>query len=526
MPKKLTVLFLLAFLACTTSNETSTDSVESISVISNESFDKARSVIRQWIDEDKTPSVSVAVLKDGEFIWREAFGMSRYDDSIPATPASIYPIASVTKSFTATAIMKLVEQGNIKLDEPISRYFGEDAIRSYFNPERPVEIRDLLQHTSGMGMYYNNVYHREEDIDTLPDPKDRYAVLFYPPGERFEYSNIGYAMLGEIVEKVSGMTYEEYLREHIFSPLEMQHSFVRVNDARTDSYVQLRGAKNELLPWVYTDTKGAGDMYSTAHDLALFGKMHLGGSEQAKILSEKTIDEMRNPDNISARQNDPCVPYGYGWFYEVSDSQITSFWHEGGFDGAASILKVLPSENLVIAVVTNTTFTKSRNDAIVNEILAAIAPSYEKISCNTLEDVTPTALSESTEYKGDWEGKLYTKSDTLGLQMQFTDSGEATLQFEKLQTRFVFTDDTPFPNKTFLNYAQVTKGELSGWILGSMIPTPDWKDIHHIGQLNLYPRDGKLVGHIKVFNSNIIREDLGAAFYVEFEQSTESEKQV
>ena len=484
--------------------------------ILNTEFDSLRAEINSWIQEKQIPSASIAVAKAGEIIWQETLGYSNRAKSIKAETGTIYPIASITKSITATGIMLLVEEGKIKLGDKVSSFFGTHELRSHRDINTDVTIKQLLNHTSGLDMYYNNLYADEPfQLDNILRYIDKYGVLMYPPGERFVYSNFGYMLLGEIISLASGLSYEAFLQERLFDPLEMKQTTIRVDKNREKEYATLYGAQQEELPFVYTDTKGAGDVYSTAGDLAKYGMFHLGQFKQG-LLSEKTLLEMRTSKAEKAYYDDPCQPYGLGWFFEEKEEGINAFWHEGGLDGTQSILKMIPSEDLVIAVIINTTFTNSKTDEITNKVLNKLIPDYAVTSCG-LENYA--AFQTDVHFTGKWRGKIYTYADTLDLNLEFTEDSEVISSFYHPQTKFIFSGNQPFPIKMNLVSPYRTGNHLVAWLPQGIIPSNDINEKHHVVQLDLRREASILRGTAKAFSANTIREGFGIAYYAEFSKT-------
>lgn len=487
--------------------------------IPNTIFDDVKKDITQWIESDKTPSLSVAVYQDGKLLWLESFGYADIESLSPPHPAtSLYPIASITKPFTATAIMMLVEEGKLNLEDPAAKFFEFEVFRKHFPLDREITVKDLLNHTSGLCMYYNNLYYGEENRGINETPAFRkYNDIFYQPGTRFSYSNIGYTILGKIVEKVSGISYQQFLEKRIFAPLKLQNTFVRINKNRIDDYVVLRGAQKEKLPLVYTDTMPAGDIYSSAYDLAQFGRMHLADPAVKSLLTKDTLKQMRIDLCETAHYDDPCTPYGLGWFFEDNNKGPAAFWHEGGLDGAHAMLKMFPGENIVVAVVSNTTFTVAKVPTFVDKIIATLVPEYQSSSCVNKPENIP--VTDAPQFQGEWQGKLYTHDGNLDLSLNFLENGEVTASFINQQTRFIFSGNNPFQQKTFLSYCYIADNKFYGWLLDGIIPAHDWNYKNHILNLVLEVKDGKLTGQSQVFDSNKIREGAAATFYLELNRS-------
>ena len=194
----------------------------------------ALEVLDMWIEQQvahrNLPGLSIAIVFDQEIVWAKGYGYSDLEKKIPATPATVYRIGSVTKLFTSTAILQLRDQGKLRLDDPVSLYLPWFRVRNPFPDAPEITIRQLLTHTSGLGSYWEALFNsRWTEIRTVEALIDLFAddPLLFEPGERFEYSNSGFAVAGLVIEKVSGQVYYDYVREHIFKPAGMEH---------TDSY--------------------------------------------------------------------------------------------------------------------------------------------------------------------------------------------------------------------------------------------------------------------------------------------------
>jgi D-alanyl-D-alanine carboxypeptidase len=188
--------------------------------------DKVDAFIRGRMASDHVPGVSVAVVRNGKVVLARGYGLANVELAVPATPDTVYQLASVTKQFTATAVMMLVEAGKIGLDDKITKYL--DGLPTAWGD---VRIRQLLSHTSGIKSYTSvpdffktarKDYAKEEILKLVAD-----APLDFPPGERWSYSNTGYFLLGMLIEKVTGKAYGAFLHERIF--------FTLAEDGKIDS---------------------------------------------------------------------------------------------------------------------------------------------------------------------------------------------------------------------------------------------------------------------------------------------------
>ncbi|MDQ6824924.1 MAG: beta-lactamase family protein, partial [Candidatus Eremiobacteraeota bacterium] len=169
---------------------------------------------RQTLAEQHLAGFSLAIAQDGKLIYTQAYGYRNIAQHLPATPQTIYNIASITKQFTATSIMLLQEDGKLNIDDPLSKYLAN------YPWADQVTVRELLNHTSGIPDYLDIV-----DNFTLTIPKIESALgkthLEFPPGSKYEYSNSNYVLLGLIMQRVSGLPYDDFLRRRIFEPLHL-----------------------------------------------------------------------------------------------------------------------------------------------------------------------------------------------------------------------------------------------------------------------------------------------------------------
>jgi CubicO group peptidase (beta-lactamase class C family) len=191
-----------------------------------EPFEAVRDRIRQYIDKESIPSISIAVVKGDEILWEEGFGWADVENRVRATPHTAYMLASVSKPITGTILMLLAERERVDLDRPANDYLGENKIRSRLGDASRVAVRQLLLHTSGLPNYYETFYADEKDAPRSVDCLLRQYGWTMIPQERFHYSNLGYTLLAEIAARVTGKTFATLAKEQLFAPLGMEHAFV------------------------------------------------------------------------------------------------------------------------------------------------------------------------------------------------------------------------------------------------------------------------------------------------------------
>ena len=452
----------------------------------NEKFTTVRSKIIKLVESDKLPSVSVAVAKDGRIIWEESFGWANREKKIKATPQTSYSLASISKPITATGVMVLVERGLVDLEMPIDNYLGKEKLTAYEGKASDATVGQLLNHTSGLPSHWHFFY---EDESLRPPGMDetirRYGILVNPPGEVHHYSNLGYGILDYIISRVSGKSYDEFMRREVFLPLGLQHTFVSTAPAPEASAAQRYESDLSPVPFYDSDHRGASAVFSSAHDLVRFGmfhlKNHLGG--QAQILKDETIDLMqRHTDNKL-----PNVRYKLGWVVNEDDNGYRSVSHGGGMPGVSTVLKIIPSENMAVVVLCNV-----RNDLtheISDEIFASLLPKYaENQKKNKAKDADkkPGKKFSLESLVGTWTGEIKTFSGVLPIQMTFQKDGDVHIKIKDQM-------------ETLLNDIDWNGGLLQGQSYGE-VKTEDTAHVPHIILLDIRLRGKKMSGHVLAMN--------------------------
>jgi D-alanyl-D-alanine carboxypeptidase len=293
---------------------------------------------------------AVLVAKNGQPIFTAAYGMADREKKIPNKLETRFRIGSMNKMFTAVAILQLVQAGKIQLNDPLGKYLTD-----YPNHDvaTKVTIHHLLTHTGGTGDFFGPEFdaHRLE-LRTLDDYVKLYGKrgLEFEPGSRWEYSNYGFLLLGVVVEKVSGESYYDYVREHVYQPAGMMSTASLPEDEtvpdRAIGYTQMASATWEpntsTLPYRGTS---AGGGYSTVGDLLRFSKA---------LISHKLLDA-HYTEVLTTGKVDTTAPgsrYAYG-FGEHTEGGVRFFGHGGGAPGMNGDLQIYPQSSYVVAVLAN-----------------------------------------------------------------------------------------------------------------------------------------------------------------------------
>lgn len=318
--------------------------------------------------------LSVALVDHGQIVWAEGFGFADREAAIEATPSTVYRVGSVAKPFTATAVMQLEEQGVVDIDQPLFFALPGFSVRSRFNTTaQPITVRSVLTHHSGLptdlgkGMWSDQAF--TEVLDRLPE-----EYTAFPPDLVFSYSNVGYTLLGHLVEQNGGRPFEDYMREAVFDPVGMPHTAYRVTDAIRPllSKGYRNGKSAELLP--IRDLPAFG-LYTSAEDLARFMSTLMAhpthsGHGGRPILGHETVVEMFDVQNADV-ELDLQIRNGIGWFLEYDSIPGAGYVarHGGTTLLFASEMVLLPEHRLGVAVLSNTRGTRKVVSHLAEDIL-------------------------------------------------------------------------------------------------------------------------------------------------------------
>ncbi len=294
------------------------------------------------------PGHSLVVIRNGETIKAKGYGLASLELQAPAKPDTVYELASATKPFVATAIMLLVQDGKIDLDDEISKHLEKP-------PEtwRKVTIRHLLTHTSGIKDYLGDLRHDFPHHTSLEDFVQAVArePLNFPPGKKWTYSNTGYVLLGAIVRRQSGETYDKYLWERAFKPLDMsatrRDSADEIISGRATGYLWSGsgGLRNADYLKFLMMNHGDRGIVSTVLDLAKWDR----AIDTDRLLSATSREAMWRPVTLN---DGSSYDYGCGWFLGKSNGH-RHIYHPGGAPGSASIISRYPGDRLTVILLTN-----------------------------------------------------------------------------------------------------------------------------------------------------------------------------
>ncbi|MFA9556744.1 serine hydrolase domain-containing protein [Evansella sp. AB-rgal1] len=284
---------------------------------------------------------TVLVVRDEEVLLSEGYGYADLDNQVENSPDTIFNIASLSKSFTAVAILQLEEQGRLSIKDSITKYLADFPTRD------DITVHHLLTHTSGLPELLSLVEHsKTHSLEELYEAVKN-EELEFEPGKKYAYSNSGYLLLAMIIEQQSGMSLAEYIQANILDPAGMEHTYFEQSPEVTALGYENMGNISDLID--ISIAYGAGNMLSTTGDLYLFDK----AINEGQLLNQEQVEKMQNGYVNAAPFG--IVKYGYGW--NVSDSWYSynrkSVAHAGGFPGFKNFFLRFPEENLTIVVLSN-----------------------------------------------------------------------------------------------------------------------------------------------------------------------------
>lgn len=320
-------------------------------------------LLSAWIEAQMAyrgqPAISVGIVYDQELIWSKGFGVADISQQTAATPQTLYRIASITKLFTATAILQLRDGGKLQLDDPITKHLPWFQVQNPYDGAPPITIRHLLTHTSGLPReaafpYWtdNNFPSSQAMRDALPN-----QISAIPTETRWKYSNLALALAGEVVASVSDQAYTDYVEQNILNPLGMTNTFVQAVPPdhpllATGYGRRLPDGTRAIMP--HSDCEGitpAANMASNVEDLAKFIMLQFrdGAAGGQQILRGSTLREMQR---IHWLEPEWTAGWGLGFNIERKNNK-TLIGHGGALQGYRTQIRLCPADKIGVIVLTN-----------------------------------------------------------------------------------------------------------------------------------------------------------------------------
>jgi D-alanyl-D-alanine carboxypeptidase len=313
------------------------------------------------------PGAAVLVVQDGQTLVRKGYGMANLELGVPITPETVFEVGSVTKQFTAAAILMLQERGLLSVQDDITKYLTDFPTQG-----KKVTIENLLTHTSGIPSYTGMqewASHMREDL-----PLEKLIAYFkgkpfdFEPGTKWDYDNSGYVLLGAILEKVSGKSYERFIEDEIFKPLGMTHSYYGswsdVIPHRASGYDKEDGHFVNTPYISMTQPYAAGSLMSTVDDLARWDQALSAGT----LVKQASLDRMLTPSKLASGAS---TRYGYGWvLHDLAGKRAVE--HGGDINGFSCDVLRIPEAKIFAVVLTNNPEAALRPDGVTNRIASTL----------------------------------------------------------------------------------------------------------------------------------------------------------
>lgn len=322
---------------------------------------KIDALFREY-DRPDAPGAGVMVIKRGRVLYKKAYGLANLEDRIPSATVTNYRLASLTKQFTAMAIMILAERKKLSYHDRLTDFFPD--FPSY---GQQITVRHLLNHTSGLIAYEDLIPAgtteplKDRDVLKLLKQQDH---TYFPPGSKFRYSNSGYALLALIVEAASGTSFAEFLKRNIFDPLQMTGTVayekgISTVPNRAYGYSQRGNSFERTDQSLTSSVLGDGGIYSSVEDLYKWDQ----ALDATRLVSPMTLKEAFTPGIVT---DDESTGYGFGWFIGKYGDRKT-VWHYGETIGFSTAIERIPEQRLTVIVLVNR--SNSRPTEIARRII-------------------------------------------------------------------------------------------------------------------------------------------------------------
>jgi CubicO group peptidase (beta-lactamase class C family) len=308
---------------------------------------KVSRYVQSEMQRQHIPGAALLVSRSGKIVQAEGFGLSNVELQVPVKPETVFQSGSVGKQFTATAVMMLVEEGKVGLDDPLTKYFP-DAPASW----NEVTVRELLSHTGGFGDYPDKFDFRKDWTEDEELKLVESIPLAYPPGTKWDYSNLGYMTLGILIHRVTGEFYGDFLQQRIFHPLGMDTTRI-ISEAdiipnRAAGYRLVKGElKNQEWVAPMVNTTADGSLYFSILDLAKWD----AALYTEKLLKRSSFDQMWTPAKFKNGKPNPDG-YGFGWSIEERHGHHV-VRHTGSWQGFKTAIARYVNDQLTVVVLAN-----------------------------------------------------------------------------------------------------------------------------------------------------------------------------
>ena len=406
-------------------------------------YDQLAARVAEAMQKYHVPGVALGVISDGRATTR-GFGVTSVEDPHPVTAGTVFPIASISKTFASTAIMRLVEQHKVDLRAPVRTYLRDFLVEDE-GVSRDVTVWHLLTHTSGWEGQIAPADSGDETLARFVDGMMRTDMQLAPPGAAWSYNNAGFSVAGRLIEVVTGKTIGAALGDLVFKPMHLTRTVTSPREMMTFPFAlghtgSGTAAPSIVRPFAYSTSVTAGGVSTSVGDLLTYARFHLGNGDAPAggepLLSRSTLDQMRTPQLTKQSTDDEM---GIGWHLRTVGGLRTAA-HGGTLSGHVLLLELVPERQFAIAILTNT----GNGWRLVQDVERAALQSYLGVGfkenqaiahrglVETLPRVTPLAAQPPlTPYLGRYVRPMTTVIVTeaggrLEVRQEFTGGARAT----------------------------------------------------------------------------------------------------
>jgi CubicO group peptidase (beta-lactamase class C family) len=436
--------------------------------------------LTRLVASDSSPAAAVAVVQHGRIVWERGFGETDRASHARATPGSIFPLASVSKSITSVAVMQLAERRTLDLDAPVSRYLEPGLQTVHVGSPDSVTARSLLQMTAGVPHVVRFAW--ADDAERPPSEAElvrKFGFVAFHPGRHFDYSNMSYGVLQHVVTRTAGRPYATYLADEVFRPYGMLHTSMQVSDALRpyEAKVYARGS-SVALPLLRLQPEAGAGLHSSAHDLALLALRLLRAPEP--VLSPASVKTMW----AGALPQ----PYALGWWRIDLPDGTHTLVADGNATGAAASMVIAPERDVAVVVLFNDPGAPSL--PIAQDIVLALSSRRDSARAQTPSgEPKPPPYFEEQPFRGDtgwtgtWLGSVHVDADTIPVTFVVDSAGALSLALDRAERAPV--------TRAYVVQDGLLRGRFDG-----ALPAQDTRSQPHRLEIALRREGDRLVGHI------------------------------
>lgn len=337
-----------------------------MSQTSKPDYSDALRIVDLWLeaqkDFDRLPGISVAIVHNQDIIFKKGYGFADLEKKTPMTPETIFSICSISKLFTSVAVMQLWEQRKLRLDDSLQSLLPDFAIRQKYTETVPVTVHSMLTHSSGLIRDADSSWNGPNFYFLTSDELKKSlakAETLYPGSTYFQYSNVGMSLLGEIVARRSGKSYNDYIEQNILKPLQLTNTHPYLpekswrNEMATGYGALTREGNRAMQPFFKTNAIApAAGFSSNVIDLAKFAswQFRLLSGDKAEVLHPSTLKEMQR---IQWTSPDKRLTWGLGFLINYDNNNVARVGHDGSCPGYLSVLSLDPKKKIGVTVMVN-----------------------------------------------------------------------------------------------------------------------------------------------------------------------------